>query len=153
MNLVNNIPDNSSEFTITPTTEPDYSISKINAEIQTITNKGYSNNNVSDGYHTFRELYDCRMLLNAELFNRLADEGTYFNVHKSTRHNDGELCFGGGWFCVFAHLPTGDITFHYKEEYWSLFQIPDRYKINTPYDGHTTKDVIERLTKYIKGEF
>lgn len=52
---------------------------------------------VSDGFHTFDELYHYRMLYNAAFFNSL--EGKY-DVHKSYRHADGELCFGGGWFIV-----------------------------------------------------
>lgn len=46
---------------------------------------------VSDGFHTFDELYHYRMLYNAAFFNSL--EGRY-EVHKSYRHADGELCFG-----------------------------------------------------------
>jgi hypothetical protein len=55
--------------------------------------------NTSDGYHTFNELYDFRMSYNAALFNEWAESGKHF-VHKSYRHHDGELCFGGGRFVV-----------------------------------------------------
>ena len=58
---------------------------------------------ISDGFHSFDELYHYRMLYNAAFFNSL--EGKY-EVHKSYRHADGELCFGGGWFIVMAYLPT-----------------------------------------------
>lgn len=44
---------------------------------------------ISDGFHTFDELYHYRMLYNAAFFNSL--EGKY-EVHKSYRHADGELC-------------------------------------------------------------
>lgn len=40
-------------------------------------------------------------------------EGKY-EVHKSYRHADGELCFGGGWFIVMANLPTGQVSNHYS---------------------------------------
>ena len=46
---------------------------------------------VSDGYHTFNELYYYRMLYNAAFFNLLPKEW----VHKSKRHHTGEECFGG----------------------------------------------------------
>lgn len=52
--------------------------------------------NVSDGYHTFDELYRYRMLYNAAFFNELAKKGD-IKVCKSHRHYDGEECFGGGW--------------------------------------------------------
>lgn len=53
--------------------------------------------NVSDGYHTFNELYEFRKVYNAVLFNEWARLGKY-EVHKSRKHHDGTLCFGGGWF-------------------------------------------------------
>lgn len=77
---------------------------------------------ISDGYHTFNELYYYRMLYNAAFFNMLPKEWT----HKSKRHNDGEECFGGGWFIVMANLPTGQISNHYELKDWNLFQIPEK---------------------------
>ncbi len=68
-----------------------------------------------------------------------------YDVHKSLRHNDGELCFGGGWFVVVAMLPDGQITNHYKIEDWDLFKIPTEEKAKYPFDGHTGEDVINRL--------
>jgi len=106
--------------------------------------------NTSDGYHTFNELYDHRRALNAVLFNEWAADSE-FSVHKSWRHSDGQLCFGGGWFIVMAELPTGQISYHYEEEYWNLFSIPER-PVSGEYDGHDSHDVVARLTAYIKGE-
>ena len=121
-------------------------------------------NDVSDGYHTFGQLYDCRLAYNAALFNEWANpntvrfhtdltqfdntgttKGNQYNVHKSLRHHDGELCFGGGWFIVVAILPTGQISNHYKVEDWDLFKIPETEKALVEFDGHTTDDVITRL--------
>lgn len=48
---------------------------------------------VSDGHHTFNELYRYRMLYNAAFFNLLARSGQV-EVCKSRRHSDGEKCFG-----------------------------------------------------------
>ena len=122
--------------------------------------------NLSDGYYTFKELYNYRMLYNALYFNELALIGipdynfdnpelimetiTKYNVHKSFRHNDGELCFGGGWFIVVAVLPTGQISNHYEEKYWDLFKIPAVEKSTVLYDNHTPKDVEKRIENYIK---
>lgn len=80
---------------------------------------------ISDGFHSFDELYHYRMLYNAAFFNNL--EGKY-EVHKSYRHADGELCFGGGWFIVMANLPTGQVSNHYRIKDWNLFNIPERWK-------------------------
>ena len=103
---------------------------------------------VSDGYHTFNELYEYRLLYNASMFNELAKQNLY-DVHKSKRHSDGEIPFGDpNWFIVMAELPTGQISNHYEMKDWDLFQIPEKETANT-WDGHTPKDVAERLRKFL----
>lgn len=111
----------------------------------------------SDGFHSFNELYTFRKVYNAVLFNEWGNQKGFddginyhhnipkYNVHKSWRHFDGELCFGGGWFIVVAMLPTGQITNHYKEEDWGLFQIPTFETALYEFDGHSSSDVINRL--------
>lgn len=122
--------------------------------------------NYSDGFHTFDELYEFRKAFNAALFNEWAkqseknsrwrphnNEPLYikkYDVHKSWRHNDGELCFGGGWFIVVAILPTGQISNHYHEADWNLFNIQALEKAKYPFDEHTSQDVIERLNALSK---
>jgi hypothetical protein len=102
--------------------------------------------NTSDGYHTFKELYEFRKVYNAALFNEWGKSDTpQYNVHKSWMHNDGELCFGGGWFIVVAILPTGQISNHYEAKDWDLFKIPEAEKALFEFDGHATQDVIDRL--------
>lgn len=106
--------------------------------------------NINDGYHSFKELYDFRKAYNAVLFNEWAAQGKY-NVEKSKRHNDGELCFEGtGWFIVVATLPMGQISNHYKMEDWDLFQVPEVEKQSDPWDGHSPMDVLDRLTDVCK---
>ena len=107
--------------------------------------------NTSDGYHTFKELYDFRKAYNVALFNEWGkynpkyENGVKYDVHKSWRHNDGELCFGGGWFIVVAVLPSGQISNHYEAKDWGLFNLPEFEKAKYPFDGHTGLDVINRL--------
>jgi hypothetical protein len=103
--------------------------------------------NTSDGYHTFNELYEFRKAYNAALFNELAAGGKC-SVHKSWRHHDGELCFGGGWFIVVAILPDGQISNHYEAKDWDLFAIPETAKALFEFDGHTGADVLNRLKAY-----
>lgn len=104
---------------------------------------------VSDGYHTFDELYEFRKLYNAQLFNEWANGhkegfGVKYGVYKSKKHYDGEDCFGGGWFIVMATLPSGQISNHYELKDWDLFNIPEREKADE-WDGHSSADVLERL--------
>lgn len=126
---------------------------EINEEIKKLKDAG----NVSDGYHTFNELYEFRKMYNAALFNEWARKWNItkrlpinsfkpmYDVHKSWRHYDGELCFGGGWFIVSAKLPSGLISNHYKAEDWDLFKIPQVDKAKYEFDGHTGEDVLLRL--------
>lgn len=113
---------------------------------------------VSDGYHTFGELYHYRMLLQAAWFNTLlVDEldapELIGSIVKSWRHSDGELCFGKeNYFIVVAELPTGQISNHYKGEYWDLFNCMEVPKA-PEYDGHTPQQAAERIEKYLRGEY
>lgn len=99
---------------------------------------------ISDGYHTFEELYEFRKLYNAALFNEWAKARKY-EVHKSKKHCNGEYCFGGGWFIVVAMLPCGQISNHYEIKDWDLFKIPESETARFEFDGHTPEDVLFRL--------
>ena len=136
-------------------------IDKINQIIQESKADGMDVAQVSDGWHTFSDLYDIRLAYNVALFNEWADQletipGVFdqhgmnplrpkHDVHKSQRHHDGELCFGGGWFIVVANLPSGQISNHYEMKHWDLFKIPSYEKAKYEWDGHTSEDVINRL--------
>lgn len=102
----------------------------------------------SDGYHTHNELYDFRMLYNAHAARGWLAQG--YHVVKSWKHADGEKCFGGGWFIVFADLPTGQVSNHYEAKHWDLFDIPQM----TPpeWDGHTAAEAADRLRAALGGD-
>jgi hypothetical protein len=105
---------------------------------------------ISDGYHTFTELYEFRMIYNAALFNEWAKQGLY-SVHKSKRHHDGRKCFDSDdWFVVCAMLPTGQITNHYEMKDWKQFYaVPEKDKVVFEFDGHTAEDVFYRIYKFL----
>ncbi len=105
------------------------------------------NGSTSDGYHTFDELYEFRKAYNAAFFNELAATNRC-HVHKTWKHHDGELCFGGGWFMVAAVLPDGQISNHYEAKDWDLFRVAETEKALFEFDGHTGADVIARLCSY-----
>jgi len=102
----------------------------------------------SDGYHTFKELYEFRKIYNALVFNEWYMQDKY-RVHKSKKHSDGEDCFGGGWFIVMATLSTGQISNHYELKDWDLFRCV-AYDKAEEFDGHTAKDVKDRIINSIK---
>lgn len=116
-------------------------IDKLNSDI-----KG----KLSDGYHSFNELYEFRKVYNAAIFNEWAkSESPKYDVHKSVRHYDGEVIFGGHWFIVVAILPSGQISNHYHIDDWYLFDIPIENKAKYEFDGHNSRDVLDRLKSLI----
>ena len=112
-----------------------------------VANNAITTGLVSDGNHTFDALYDQRMAYNAAFFVFAATNGMY-DVHKSRKHSDGELCFRGHFFVVCAELPTGQITQHYKTEDWDYFPIPERETANQ-WDGHAAGEGVTRLKNLI----
>lgn len=124
-------------------------IKEINEYILEQENFGEGSDNISDKHHTFRELYDYRMLYNALFINECA-KNENIEVYKSKKHSDGLECFGGGWFIVTAVLPTGIVDNHYKLKYWDLFKCQEVEKEKYDYDGHTPKDVSNRMFKYLE---
>lgn len=97
---------------------------------------------VSDGYHTFDELYDHRCLLFAAL--------TQARPHaswKSRLHSDGEAW--EGWFIAGMDLNGKPITYHLPEKYWDLCKGDERTRA-PEWDGHTSADVLVRLTGWLE---
>lgn len=94
---------------------------------------------MSDGYHTFADLYEQRLILSAALAKN--------NPHawKSKRHEDGSVPFGGGWFIMGFDTDEGCYTYHYELKDWDLFQCEELDK-GRPWDGHTSKDVRRLLS-------
>jgi len=95
----------------------------------------YNIGELSDGYHTFNSLYEQRMYLFATIVNQNKDK-----AWKSYKHEDGELCFGGGWFIVGIDTPNGSYTYHYENKYYDLFEC-EELECGKHWDGHTDKDV------------
>lgn len=101
--------------------------------------KGIENGTLSDGYHSFNDLYHQRAYLFATICNQNS-----WRSWKSKKHSDGSM-FGDDWFIVGIFTPKGQYTYHYKMEYWDLFNV--QYFENAPeWDGHTDKDVDRLLS-------
>lgn len=94
---------------------------------------------MSDGYHTFADLYEQRLILSAAL----AKNNPY--AWKSKRHEDGSVPFGGGWFIMGFDTDEGCYTYHYELKDWDSFQCKELDK-GKPWDGHTSKDVRRLLS-------
>lgn len=100
----------------------------------------------TDGYHSFKELYEFRLHYNAAFLNMAHRYGEMV-CWKSRYHQDGSSI--EGWFIVGAILPSGkQITNHYPLKCWDLFKLPHYPSSPVPFDGHTPKDCLNRLAKY-----
>lgn len=115
-------------------------------------NRKRLNGTLSDGYHTYNDLYYQRCILFATICN------SNKNISwKSKRHNDGKKCFDSdNWFIVGIDTPNGSYTYHYEIKYWDLFEVQELKK-GKEWDGHTEKDVtrllsLEKLTKNLQKE-
>ena len=95
---------------------------------------------LSDGFHTFNGLYYQRMILFAALVHAYKDR-----AWKSYRHEDGELCFGGGWFIVGIDTPEGSYTYHYENKDFDRFDCVE-LPCGKHWDGHTEDDVTRLLS-------
>lgn len=98
---------------------------------------------VSDGYHTFNELYEHRFALFMALMKshpRLS--------WMSLLHDDGSSF--EGWFVAGMHLPSGDITYHLPKYKWDYLKTIGILVLkNAPkWDGHSSTDVIHRLEQF-----
>lgn len=105
---------------------------EIQREIFTLKDRG----SLSDGYHTFDELYYHRMMLFSVICNTHKEY-----AWKSWKHADDTMY--NGMFIVGLSLPNGDYSYHYDMQYWDHFDVKvlDRAPV---WDGHEPKD-IDRL--------
>jgi len=99
---------------------------------------------VSDGFHSFDDLYEHRH----HLFIALMRSNPKL-AWRACNHEDGTM-YEGGWFVAGMHLPTGDISYHLPTELWTML---DGCGIATSlrgpkWDGHTPEDTVHRLAAW-----
>lgn len=94
---------------------------------------------VSDGYHTFQELYDHRYMLWILVLKHYQE-----SAFKTYRDNDGVRI--DGWFIAGMNTELGQLTYHLPEIYWNYVDAPEIPK-NDGFDNHSSKDVLTRLAE------
>ena len=93
---------------------------------------------ISDGYHTFNELYHHR----AVLFSVICNSHPHL-AWKSKKHHDGSMY--NGMFIVGIETPEGQATYHYSiDPYWNMFHVKT-YENAPEWDGHTPEEAIKRI--------
>lgn len=93
---------------------------------------------LSDGYHSFNELYEHRMFLFAVI--SLQNQP---HAWKSKLHHDGTM--HDDYFITGINTPNGQFTYHYPMMYWDLFAVTELEKA-PEWDGHTSVDVNRLLS-------
>lgn len=95
---------------------------------------------ISDGYHTFNELYHHRAVLFSVICNKHSQI-----AWKSLHHHEGGEPMYDGMFIVGINTSSGQATYHYNiDPYWDMFDVPELD--NAPkWDGHTPAEAIERI--------
>lgn len=128
--------------------EGDYIINE-NGKIYTRPKKVFEANylegtigDVSDGYHSFNELYKHRCILFSIICNTYPD-----SAWKSKLHSDGTMYTD--YFIVGITTPQGDYTYHYYKNEWDRFNVKELDKA-PEWDGHTPGD-IDRLYSLLGG--
>ena len=101
---------------------------------------GTQTNDISDGYHTFGELYDHRILNFIALMNIADKQG--LKCGWSDRHDDGELCFGGGWVIAWIVAPSGKQARYHMEANRPL---PTRLKKDVGLKWNGNEETLETL--------
>lgn len=101
---------------------------------------------ISDGYHTFQDLYDHRHALFGALSKALLKHS-----YKSLKHdNEENNPMFDGMFIAGINLPNSKtITYHLPISMFDEFPAPE-IENSEEWDGHTSDDVIKRLIKYYK---
>ncbi len=90
---------------------------------------------MSDGYHTFDELYEHRV----HLFLALARESKCPCFFKRDYAE---------WFCLYLELPSGQISYHIPNKLLPLVTSFAKESPEHKWDGHTPADVLTRLEQW-----
>lgn len=93
---------------------------------------------ISDGYHTFDELYYHRMVLFSIICNTYKDK-----AWKSWLHHDGTMY--DNYFIVGIDTKEGQYTYHYHKDHWNDFEVKELEHAPV-YDGHVPSDIVRLYT-------
>lgn len=119
-------------------------INDINKDIQSLpaNKRGF----VSDGYHTFNEIYDHRCV-NFIAMCKLLCLGPH-TPWVSRKDSEGKEM--GEWFLLGIPAEEGQISYHIPMKFWTLCKFADYLDKAPAFDGHTSEDVLNRLIDFIR---
>lgn len=102
---------------------------------------------VSDGYHTFNELYEHRHVLFVWLC-RAIENNPLIRSYKTRKSNDGKADYEG-YFIAWIEFSGGQISYHLPNEYWDLLPITEKERYDS-YDDHSSKEAIQKVLEFLQ---
>ena len=94
---------------------------------------------ISDGHHTFEELYHQRAVLFCTVCNLYPDISW-----KSKKHYDDNDPMYNGDFIAGIYTPLGQAAFHLKDKYWDMLHVSELDKAPR-YDGYNSDEALLRI--------
>lgn len=94
---------------------------------------------LSDGCHSFDELYFHRMILFSVICRTYKSK-----AWKSRLHADGTMY--EYYFIVGVDTKEGQFTYHYHMQYWGFFEDIKTLQKAPEWDGHTSKNISRLLS-------
>ncbi len=113
------------------------------------------NDDISDGYHTFDELYDHRNMLWISLA-LMMDDRSDFKVEWVREHFAGwDLIVVEDYSRQTQEMPYEhkQLSYHVPAKLRPLYEarLKEIAAMDHKFDGHTSQDVLARLEKFIRG--
>lgn len=109
---------------------------------------GIRTDEITDGFHTFGELYEHRRALTMALIST----GKFHAWRSRAHHPEDSPCFVG-YFIVGIDLPTGTVTYHYADRHWDDFSHGTDDLDHAPkWDGATPADTVSRLMSLARAD-
>lgn len=122
-------------------------------DVQDVINEGKESGTIdvgklSDGYHSFDDLYRHRHALFIALCKQIEYDFTqpsHNHVWRSKKHSDGGS-LDGFFIMGIGDTPKKMVTYHIPVEYWKETEFANTLEAAPAWDGHTPEDVLKRLT-------
>lgn len=97
---------------------------------------------ISDGFHTFNELYEHRIALFIALCRAYRE-----HAWKSRKHANGEEW--DGWFIMGLFTEQGkQISYHLPISYWEMLVDIHTLEQQESWDGHAGKELVNRIQTF-----
>lgn len=117
----------------------------INATILEYRENGGSTKEISDGHHTFADLYGMRVEIFAALC-RAYPEQSFVSYRHHDEDNDPIGRFGNGEdFIAGINTPRGTVAMHFKKTKLGAFAGINKVESAPPYDGYDQEEARLRI--------